>query len=112
MFIYLSTISRQLLHRSVRPSSISLKIGIMRVFSKKHRSIFYLGQKASHKKITGLTTFLIFHDCFIIVSLLTQRIFIAETCAWMRWKGILLSKIQKIKKSKKVERLTWNGRYM
>jgi hypothetical protein len=26
-----------------------------------------------------------------------HRVFIAETDAWMRWKGILLSKIQKIK---------------
>jgi hypothetical protein len=29
----------------------------MRVFSKKKRSIFYSGQKASHKKTTGLPTF-------------------------------------------------------
>jgi hypothetical protein len=42
---------------STRPSSISLKISIMRVFSKKQRSISYLGQKASHKKTTGLSTF-------------------------------------------------------
>jgi hypothetical protein len=35
---------------SARTSSISLKIGIIKVFSKKQTSIFYLGQKASHKK--------------------------------------------------------------
>jgi hypothetical protein len=29
--------------------------------------------------------------------LLTQRVFIAKTCAWVRWKGILLKKIKKIK---------------
>jgi hypothetical protein len=40
-----------------RPSSISLKFGIMRDFSKKQRSIFNLGQKASNKKTTGLPTF-------------------------------------------------------
>jgi hypothetical protein len=46
----ISVISRQLLRRSARPTSISLKIGKMRVFSKKQASIFYSGQKASHKK--------------------------------------------------------------
>jgi hypothetical protein len=30
--------------------------------------------------------------------LITQRVFIAKTCVWVRWKGYLLSKIQKIKK--------------
>jgi hypothetical protein len=29
----------------------------VRDFSKKQRSVFYLGQKASHKKTTGLPTF-------------------------------------------------------
>jgi hypothetical protein len=36
---------------------------------------------------------------FFQISLITQRVFIAETCAWMGWKGILLSNIQKIKKN-------------
>jgi hypothetical protein len=35
----------------------------MRVFSKKQRSIFYLGQKASHKKTTELPNF-----CFSTIS--------------------------------------------
>jgi hypothetical protein len=30
--------------------------------------------------------------------LITQPVFIAKTCAWVRWKGYLLSKIKKIKK--------------
>jgi hypothetical protein len=46
-------IARKALHRSARISSISLKIGIMRVFSKNQTSVFYLGQKASHKKLQG-----------------------------------------------------------
>jgi hypothetical protein len=69
----------------------------MRVFSKKQTCIFYLGQKAFHKKTTGLPTLRI-SDFSIILSLITQRIFIAETCAWVRWKEILLSKVQKNKK--------------
>jgi hypothetical protein len=43
-----------------------------------------LGQKP-----TGLPTF----QFSIILSLITQRVFIAKTCAWVRWKGYLLSKI-------------------
>jgi hypothetical protein len=42
---------------SARPSSISLKIGIVRVFSKKHITIFKLSQKASHKKLQGYQLF-------------------------------------------------------
>jgi hypothetical protein len=60
-------ISGEALHRSARPSSIPLKIGIVRVFSKKQTSIFYLA----------------------------QRIFIAESCALVLFKGILLSKNKK-----------------
>jgi hypothetical protein len=96
--LYTSVISGEGLHLSARPSSIFLKISIMRVFSKKQTTIFYLGQKASHKKTTGLPTFRF--------STISQRVFIAETCAWMRWKGILLKKIQKIKK------LPMNNNYM
>jgi hypothetical protein len=39
-----------------------------------------------------ITNFSIFHDFFIIFSLITQRVLIG-----VRWKGILLSKIQKIR---------------
>jgi hypothetical protein len=71
----------------------------MRVFSKKQTSIFYPGQKASHKKTRGLPTFRFSSiSPSESISLITQRVFIAETCAWVRWKGISLSKIQKIKK--------------
>jgi hypothetical protein len=45
------------LHRSVRPSSISLEIGIERVFSKKQTSIFYLGKSISQKKPQGYQLF-------------------------------------------------------
>jgi hypothetical protein len=38
-----------------------------------------------------------FNDFSIILSLITERVFIAESCAWVRCKGNLLSKIQKIK---------------
>jgi hypothetical protein len=31
--------------------------------------------------------------------LITQQVFIAETCAWVRWKGILLKKKSKNKKN-------------
>jgi spore maturation protein CgeB len=91
-------ISGEALQRSARLSSISLKIGIMRVFSKKQTSIFYLGQKASHKKNYRVTNFSIFHDFSTILSLITQRVFIAKTCARVLWKGILLSKIYQINK--------------
>jgi hypothetical protein len=30
---------------------------------------------------------------------ITQPVFIAKTCAWVRWKGYLLSNIQKLKKT-------------
>jgi hypothetical protein len=40
-----------------RPSSISLKIGIVRDLSKKQRSIFNSGQKASKKKLQGCQIF-------------------------------------------------------
>jgi hypothetical protein len=56
----MSTISRVMSEKGLfptLPSSISLKIGIVRDFSKKQRSVFYLGQKASNKKTTGLPTF-------------------------------------------------------
>jgi hypothetical protein len=52
----ISAITRQLLQFSARPSSIPLKIGIMRVFSKKQITIFLISQKASHKKTLGLPT--------------------------------------------------------
>jgi hypothetical protein len=66
----------------------------VRVFSKKQTSIFYSGQKASHKKNYRVTNFSIFHDFSIILSLITQRVFIAETCVRVRWKGISLKKIK------------------
>jgi hypothetical protein len=34
------------------------------------------------------TNFSIFHDFSIILSLIIQRVFIAETCGWVLWKGI------------------------
>jgi hypothetical protein len=40
-----------------RPTSISLQIGIMRVFSKKQTYIFYSGQQAYHKKLQGYQLF-------------------------------------------------------
>jgi hypothetical protein len=40
-----------------RPSSISLKIGIVRVFSKKQTYIFYVGQKPPTKKLQGYHVF-------------------------------------------------------
>jgi hypothetical protein len=52
----------------------------------------FLGQIASHKKTTGLPTFQ-----FSTISPSSQGVIIAETGAWVCWKGILLSKIQKIK---------------
>jgi hypothetical protein len=82
------------MHRSARLSSIALKIGIVRVFSKKHTSIFYLGKKASKKNYRA-TNFSIFHDFYIIPSLKTQRIFIAETCAWV----CFIEQNKKIKKT-------------
>jgi hypothetical protein len=82
-----------------RTSSIFLKIGILGGFSKNQTSIFYSGQKASHKKNYRVTNFSIFHDFSIILSLITQRVFIPKTCAWVRWNGILLSKIQNIEKT-------------
>jgi hypothetical protein len=60
----ISIISGETLHRQTQPSSISLQIGIRRVFSKKQTSIFYPGQKASHKKTTGLPTFRFLHHTF------------------------------------------------
>jgi hypothetical protein len=54
--------------------------------------------KSLLQKNYRVTNFSIFHDFSIILFFITQRVFIAETCACVRWKGILLSKIQKIKK--------------
>jgi hypothetical protein len=55
-------------------------------------------QKASHKKTTGLPTFSFSTISPSYFFLITQRIFIAETCARVRWKGNLLRKNQKKKK--------------
>jgi hypothetical protein len=74
-----------------------MEIGIMRIFGKKQTSVFYSGQKASHKKNTALSTFV--HDFFIIFSLITQRVFIGETFFWVRWK----CKIEQNSKNKKTK---------
>jgi hypothetical protein len=66
----------------------------MRVFGKKPFTKNY-----------RVTKFSIFHD-FSILPLITQRVFIAETCAWVRWKGILLSKIRNSKKKNQQQQLT------
>jgi hypothetical protein len=89
-------ISRQLLHRSARPSSISQKIGIMKGFSKKQTYLLYILKSLLQKKPQGYQLF-DFPRFFIILSLITQRVFIAETSAWVFWQGILFSIIQKIK---------------
>jgi hypothetical protein len=54
--------------------------------------------KSIPQKNYRVTNFSFFHDFSIILSLITQRVFIAKTCAWVLWKGYTLSKIQKIKK--------------
>jgi hypothetical protein len=94
--LLISVISGEALHRSARPSSISLKIGIVRVLNKKQTSIFYLGQKASHKK--KLQDYQLFYNFSIIHSLITQRVFIAENCAWARWKVFFIEENSKEKK--------------
>jgi hypothetical protein len=79
-----------------RPSLISLKIGIMKLAKIEVRLLFR--PKSLPQKNYRVTNFSIFHDFSVILSLITQPVFIAKTCAWVRWKGILLRKIQKIKK--------------
>jgi hypothetical protein len=54
----------------------------VRDFGKKQRSVFYLGKKAS--KNYRVTNFSIFHDFSIILSVITQPVFIAKTCALER----------------------------
>jgi hypothetical protein len=49
--------------------------------------------KSLPQKNYRVAKFSIFHNFSIIISLITQRIFIAKTFAWERWKGYLLSKI-------------------
>jgi hypothetical protein len=67
-----------------------------------HKERFYQKTEVRllfRQKSYRVTNFSIFHDFSIILSLITQRVFIAKTCAWVRWKGYILSKIQKIKKT-------------
>jgi hypothetical protein len=52
-----------------------------------------LAEKPPAKKLQGYQIF------DFPLSLITERVFIAETCAWVRWKGNLLSQIQKIEKN-------------
>jgi hypothetical protein len=67
-------------------------------FQQKTDIYFFLIQAERHptKKLQGCQIFN-FHDFSIMLSFITQR-GIEKACAWVRWKGILLNKIQKIKK--------------
>jgi hypothetical protein len=63
-----------------------------------HSEIFYrllLRPKSLQQKNYRVTNFSIFDN----FSIITQPVFIAKTCAWVRWKGYILRKIQKIKKT-------------
>jgi hypothetical protein len=66
-------------------------------FWQKTGSYILAKPKSLPQKNYRVANFSIFHDFSIILSLITQRVFIAKTFAWVRWKGNLLSKIQKIK---------------
>jgi hypothetical protein len=65
-------------------------------FQKIKHMNFLFGPKKLTKnyKVTNLS---VCHDFCIILYLITQRVFIVKTSVWVRWKGILLIKIQKIK---------------
>jgi hypothetical protein len=39
-----------------------------------------------------VTNFSVFQDFCIVLYLITQRVLIVKTSAWVRWKGILLRK--------------------
>jgi hypothetical protein len=59
-------------------------------FKQKTDNYILVGPKSLPKKKTaGSPTF----PFSIILSLMTQRVFIVETCAWVRCKGNLLSEI-------------------
>jgi hypothetical protein len=67
-------------------------------FYKKKKQTYFLFKPKSHpQKNYRVTNFSVFHDFYIILYLITQRVFIVKTISWVRWKGILLKKIQKIK---------------
>jgi hypothetical protein len=68
-------------------------------FLQKTDNYILVKPKSLPQKNYRVANFSIFHDFSIILSLITQSVFVAKTCAWVRWKGYLLSKIQKIKKT-------------
>jgi GTPase SAR1 family protein len=39
--------------------------------------------------------------------LITQRVFIAEACAWVRWKGIIIEQNSKNKKNSNNNKKNW-----
>jgi hypothetical protein len=66
-------------------------------FPKKKTQIFFiLATKSSTKKLQGYQLFG-FQEFCILLYLITQRVFIVKTSAWVRWKRIFLRKILKIK---------------
>jgi hypothetical protein len=70
-----------------------LKIGHNESFEQKPDNYILVRPQSLSQKSYRVTNFSIFHD--FLLSLITQRVFIAKTCAGVRWDGILLSKIQK-----------------
>jgi hypothetical protein len=83
VLLCISSISRQLLHRSAWLSSFSLEIGIMRVVSKIQTTIFYSSQKASRRatNFSGISTIspLYFHLSKNPISLSSN---------WEKWRFI------------------------
>jgi hypothetical protein len=65
---YRSAKTRLWLQFSARPSSIPLKIGIVRVFSKKTDKFILVKPKSLPQKNYRVAKFSIFHDFFIILS--------------------------------------------
>jgi hypothetical protein len=96
MYICISSISRQLFQ--IRTFSNPTFFDFFEnwhneSFKQNKEAHFLFRPKSLPQKNYRVTNFPIFHDFSIILSLITQRVFIAETCVWVRWKEILLSKL-------------------
>jgi hypothetical protein len=71
-------------------------LGWREFFPKKKHTNFLFLPKSHPQKNYRVTNFSDFSR-FIILHLITQRVFIVKTSSWVRWKGVLLWIIQKIK---------------
>jgi hypothetical protein len=68
---------------------------------------FLFRQKRLTQKNYRVTNFSIFHDFFIILSLITQRVFIAKICAWYLLKRYFIEQNSKNKKSQQKFKKNW-----